>query len=224
MKYEIPFLARPPKGRRIAIGDIHGCIITLKTLLKKLDLTLQDQLFLLGDLIDKGINSKQVVDYILQLKRMDFSIFTLKGNHEQSFLTAYDCGWSFFMDYLEQNNTSDFLGDELETYLQFFSSMEYAYDLGDWLVSHTEFLIDEHSIYRGMRGLFSRVDFDIDKNELLKKRQVVGHFVTSIDKIQSNIAAKNRVICIDSGCIYNKIESLGYLSAFNLDTDELILQ
>ncbi|MGB0929378.1 MAG: metallophosphoesterase [Chitinophagales bacterium] len=221
--YSVSCISSSPKGRRIAIGDIHGCVNTLQALIEKINLKKEDTLFLLGDLIDKGLYSKQVVNFVLQLKKENFNVLVVKGNHEESFLTAYNCGWSFFVNYLEQNNTDGFLGSDLESYLQFFAEMEYAYDLGDWLVSHTEFLVSERSLYRGMRGLFSKVDFDIDSKMILKRRQITGHFVTSISEIRESIASKSRVICIDNGCVYVE-EQLGHLCAFDLDSFELILQ
>lgn len=42
------------QGRLIAIGDIHGCHKEFEDLLDKLDLTKDDRLILLGDLINRG--------------------------------------------------------------------------------------------------------------------------------------------------------------------------
>ena len=70
-------------GRRIAIGDIHGCSKTFKLLIEnEIQLNKNDQLFLLGDYIDKGKRSKEVLDYILHLIESGFSVFPLMGNHE----------------------------------------------------------------------------------------------------------------------------------------------
>lgn len=53
------------KGRRIAIGDIHGCYNPFRKLLDKIQITRHDQIFLLGDLIDKGNKSALVLDLYL---------------------------------------------------------------------------------------------------------------------------------------------------------------
>lgn len=223
MNYKIPKIAKPKKGRRIAIGDIHGCADSFQLLVRKLDLKKHDQLFLLGDLIDKGEHSKEVIDYTMDLIEDGFKIFPLMGNHEQSFLAAYQQGFDFFIDYLTQNNTDDFL-DDIERYLAYFSSFEYCYDLGDWLACHSEFLVEEQSIYRGMRGMFAKVNFDITEQEILASRQVTGHFVTRTSQIATSIKNKDRVICLDSGCVYAENEELGYLAAFDLDSENLLLQ
>ncbi len=59
-------LQKTGKGRRIAIGDIHGCSKTLKALvLKQLKPTFDDQIFFLGDYVSRGNDSAGVIDFIL---------------------------------------------------------------------------------------------------------------------------------------------------------------
>ena len=223
MNYQLPKLQKPQQGRRIAIGDIHGCIHTFQALLQQLQLTPNDQLFILGDLIDKGTESKAVVDTILELQKKKYQIFVVKGNHEQSFMTAYSHGTEFFINYLEENETDDFL-DDLETYLAFFSGLAYGYDLGDWLICHTAFLIKERSLYRGMRGIFSRINFSITDEIASNKRQITGHIVKTLAEIRTDIQQKAPIISIDGGCVYPKNEGIGYLCAFDLDKEVLIVQ
>ena len=71
------------------IGDIHGCLAPLKRLLEHLEPDLhQDRLLFVGDYIDRGPDSRGVVDYILALKTRypAENIICLKGNHEVMFL------------------------------------------------------------------------------------------------------------------------------------------
>jgi len=70
-----------------AISDIHGCLISFNTLLQALDLSLDDTLITLGDYIDRGPDSKGVIDRILELRhqaahKQGPQIITLCGNHE----------------------------------------------------------------------------------------------------------------------------------------------
>jgi serine/threonine protein phosphatase 1 len=66
------------------IGDIHGCADELRCLIDQLPLRGGDQLVFLGDYIDRGPASMEVVSFLLSLRqkfdRVDF-IF-LKGNHQ----------------------------------------------------------------------------------------------------------------------------------------------
>ena len=70
--------------RLLAVGDIHGCFLKLEKLMDKLDLDPErDVLIFLGDYIDRGDQSKEVVDYLVQLKKDRPSTVFLLGNHEQ---------------------------------------------------------------------------------------------------------------------------------------------
>ena len=78
------------KYRRIVIGDIHGCVKTLhKLLFHILNIQKEDDIYFLGDYIDRGPSIKDVIDLILMLKEQDFKIYTLMGNHEKMLLDAY---------------------------------------------------------------------------------------------------------------------------------------
>ncbi|MDD2901050.1 MAG: metallophosphoesterase family protein [Syntrophales bacterium] len=68
-----------------AVGDIHGCLDLLQQLLDEVQPDLeQDVLLFMGDYIDRGPDSRRVVDYILALRQKypREHIICLKGNHE----------------------------------------------------------------------------------------------------------------------------------------------
>jgi serine/threonine protein phosphatase 1 len=71
--------------RLIAIGDIHGEIEKLNSLLDKLNLTKSDTVVFLGDYIDRGNNPKEVITRLIELSKETNCIF-LKGNHEDMLL------------------------------------------------------------------------------------------------------------------------------------------
>ena len=65
-------------NRLFAIGDIHGCFNSFKKLMEeKIQITKSDKVVLLGDYIDRGSQSKEVIDYIIELKEKSFDIITL---------------------------------------------------------------------------------------------------------------------------------------------------
>jgi len=72
-------------GRTLAIGDIHGCDVALLTLLPTLALRADDTLVVLGDAIDRGPGSRQVVERLLRLAEECRLVFIL-GNHEEMLL------------------------------------------------------------------------------------------------------------------------------------------
>jgi len=66
-----------------AIGDIHGCLEKLQTLIKNIGADPQnDTLIFIGDYIDRGNSSREVVDYVIRLKNKYKKVVCLLGNHE----------------------------------------------------------------------------------------------------------------------------------------------
>jgi serine/threonine protein phosphatase 1 len=74
-------------SRTLAIGDIHGCLTALDTLLGLVQPTPTDQLIFLGDYIDRGADSKGVLDRLVELKKTG-QVVCLRGNHEIMMLGA----------------------------------------------------------------------------------------------------------------------------------------
>jgi len=70
-------------GRLFAIGDVHGCADELKRLLDALPLGADDTIVFVGDYIDRGPDSRAVLDLVLEVRaRPDVMTICLKGNHE----------------------------------------------------------------------------------------------------------------------------------------------
>ena len=94
-----------PEGTRIySIGDIHGRADLLQQLHKKIQKDAANykgkkQLIYLGDYIDRGEDSKQVIDLLLEQPLQGFDKIYLRGNHEQSmldFLKNAEVGQAWF--------------------------------------------------------------------------------------------------------------------------------
>lgn len=69
-------------GRTIAIGDIHGCARALEALLQALEVRRNDTLVTLGDYVDRGPDSRGVIERLLAL-RHECRLVPLLGNHDQ---------------------------------------------------------------------------------------------------------------------------------------------
>ncbi len=67
--------------RTLAIGDIHGSYSALEALCKYVGFRDDDTIVTLGDYVDRGPNSKGVIDFLIELGKTQHLI-TLKGNHE----------------------------------------------------------------------------------------------------------------------------------------------
>jgi serine/threonine protein phosphatase 1 len=75
--------------RTLAIGDIHGCNTALATLLEGLELTADDAVVMLGDAVDRGPDSRDVVGQLMALRER-CQVVCILGNHEQMLLDALD--------------------------------------------------------------------------------------------------------------------------------------
>ena len=67
------------------IGDVHGCLEELLDLMQLLDPSVNDQIFFIGDLIDRGPDSVGVVRQVLEWSKQK-KVRLIIGNHEEKFL------------------------------------------------------------------------------------------------------------------------------------------
>lgn len=76
------------RGRLFSITDIHGCLPHLKALISKINPKPEDTIVFLGDYVDRGVDSKGVIDFIMSL-RDTCNVITLVGNHDLMMLEAF---------------------------------------------------------------------------------------------------------------------------------------
>ncbi|MBX3181205.1 MAG: serine/threonine protein phosphatase [Polyangiaceae bacterium] len=148
-------------GRTFVIGDIHGDLRALFKLLSCFPtLDPGDTLVFLGDYLDRGPSSAQVVDYLRRLPTTTPArVVTLRGNHEDAWLRVIDRGWDEFV--LPPGNGCfaayrSFVGGpppvegELPTPEERASMLTGSFfptDVVTWLRSLPYWYEDEHAIY-----------------------------------------------------------------------------
>ncbi|HEY5590252.1 MAG TPA: metallophosphoesterase family protein, partial [Paludibacter sp.] len=133
-------------NRTFAIGDIHGCFDSLKELIEnKIQLQRNDKLIFLGDYIDRGSKSKEVIDYIIELQEKGYDLITLLGNHESMLVDAYNN--DDFKSIWIQNGGAETLKsfgvnslkDMESKYLNFFNNLKLYFELDEFLFVHAGF-------------------------------------------------------------------------------------
>jgi len=190
-----------------AIGDIHGCIKQLVTLQDKIFNYPQynkeeDLLLYLGDYIDRGPSSKDVINHILQLQTEGIKSIFLMGNHEQFMIDflfnkinnlsnwlmngadqtfkSYDIEVAeFIKDGFEDDKIDKlrniFLSKLTKEHVYFFS-LKLTYIMGDYLFVHAGINPEKSlSEQNKMDFLWSRSDKFFDKNFEFEKIIVHGH-------------------------------------------------
>ena len=73
--------------RTLAIGDIHGSFRSLVTLVEAVGLASDDCLVILGDYVDRGPASRQVIEWLIDWDRAG-TLVPIRGNHEIMMLNA----------------------------------------------------------------------------------------------------------------------------------------
>lgn len=101
-------------GRTLAIGDVHGCHRALATLLGIITVSAADTLVFVGDVVDRGPSTKQVVDELLSL-RNTCRVAVIMGNHEEMMRGAIS-GQGLFNAWLDAGGqaTLDSYGGSIE--------------------------------------------------------------------------------------------------------------
>lgn len=76
-----------PSGRLLAVGDIHGCVDELGALIAAIAPRAGDRIVFLGDYVDRGPSSREVIDLLITLRDAGrCEMVFLRGNHEDMFL------------------------------------------------------------------------------------------------------------------------------------------
>ena len=215
--------------RLFAIGDIHGCFDSLKELVeKKIQLQKNDKLILLGDYIDRGDKSKEVIDFIIELQEKGFDVIPLMGNHEFMLLDAYENEKNISKwiqngghETLESFKVSSVKDIEFK-YINFFKSLRYYYAFGDYLFVHAGF---NDSVVNPFTDYYSVLwkSKESYTNPLLTNKTIVhGHNPISISICEERVLSKLDVINIDTGCVYNYKEGYGRLTAYDCNNERIL--
>lgn len=216
-------------GRIFCIGDIHGCSNTLEELLvNHIKLNRTDHLVFLGDYIDRGPDSKGVIDIILDLEQKEYKITCLLGNHEELFMESTlddeifvhwfkSCGG---FETLKSFNVSAFENLN-EQYKYFFKSLlHYKVINNKFIIVHAGINFDQEDIFSDKRALLWERHTQIDLQKLKNRIIIHGHTPQSLAitiKQIKNID-KTPIINIDNGCFLKDIKQHGMLSCIELNS------
>lgn len=215
------------EGRRLVIPDIHGCNKSLVALMDKLKANPKDQLYFLGDYIDRGPDSKAVLDFLINLIEDGFQVHTLKGNHEQMLLDIAKFDKHSLKSHARAFNILGLIdGDTIiPKYLDFLNKLTYYIELEDFFLVHAGFNFNETMPFEDKKAMLWIRGFEPSAKWQRNKPIIHGHVPTTLKEIQNAIHQKSLKIPLDNGCVYaGTREDQGNLICLNLDTFELVVQ
>jgi len=217
-------------GRRFAISDIHGCLNTFEALLKKIQIQKEDELFLLGDYIDRGKDSKGVIDLIWAMQEEGFQVHCLRGNHEQMMLDAKihnDKAPMWLMNggaETVESFPNDFVQDD---YFNWIMGLPYYFELDDYLLVHAGFNFRDRTPFHDITAMLWIRNWyeDLNRHWLGERVIIHGHTPTKRPILKERLKNISEVpiVNVDCGCYFSK-EGLGFLAAFDLDEQAYIFQ
>ena len=212
----------------IAIGDIHGCVATLDMLLDLLAPTEDDHLIFIGDYIDRGPDSKGVIDRLLALRQSQHCTF-LRGNHE-AFMLAYLQDQEFELWGINGGVATlrSYAVDDQNVYIpdehvDFVRQTELYYDDTDFFFVHAglrpELTIAENLEHCGEEVfLWEREHLHAHEFELAWEKTVVCGHTPKPEPLNLD-----KLIDIDTGCVYHMHPHMGRLTAVRLPEREFVM-
>ncbi len=148
-------------GRTIAIGDIHGELGHLDKLLRRLPpLGRGDTLVFLGDYVDRGPRSAEVVARVREIEATSAAkVVSLRGNHEDAWVQVAEKGWAEFVmprmngclealrSFRGQPPPDREEAPTAEEFKAMFTASFFPPDVMSWMRALPVFYEDEHAIY-----------------------------------------------------------------------------
>lgn len=204
--------------RRFVIGDIHGCSKALRSLIEAIKPEAVDEIVFLGDYIDRGPDSRDVVQQILELRER-CQVITLRGNHEIMLLGVAlggldDTVWLENGGVATVTSYGGKVGRIPADHLEFFQGLEPYYETSDFIFVHAGYhhLREMHE-QDSATTYWNHLPSPLPAPHKSGKRVIVGH----TPQPGGQVLDGGHVICVDTYCFGG-----GYLTAFETSTSDVI--
>jgi len=232
-------------AKQWVIPDIHGNNETLRALIEeKIKPSRNDTIYFLGDYIDRGPDSKDVIDYIIEFQKDDYKIRTLRGNHEDYLLRTFDNEnvrknilgityqnnlkneWFKFggKETLKSFGVSD-VHDIPPMYIDWMRGLEYFIQLDHFILVHAGLNFNIDDPFADKESMLWIKGFKADPVKIGHRKIIHGHVPVSLDFIKMlKTSNKHNYIDLDNGIYMPQKTGFGNLVALDLTTMELMVQ
>lgn len=203
--------------RVIAIGDIHGCAEALYALLEIVDPTSADVIVALGDYVDRGPQSREVIDQVMEMSKL-CEFVPLAGNHELMMLDALSNSNAHKIDFWlhcgGEETMASYGGDVAnipDSHVDFLKSCRRYHEIETFFFVHANYLHHLPLSHQPDDVLFWQHLDDVPQPHVSGKTAVVGH----TPQLTGNILDLRHVICVDTFCFGS-----GWLTAYDVLSGE----
>ena len=225
--------------RKWIIPDIHGCVKTLKYMIEEnIQLSKDDSLYFLGDYIDRGPDSKGVLDYIMNLQQNGYVVHYLMGNHEKYCIDAWEQDQHrWFCRSIAEKEWEKHGGFKTlksfgvkrprnidERYINWMKNAEYYIELDNYILVHAGMNFNIINPFDDIMSMIWIRDFKVEKSKIGEKALIHGHVPVDISLISIFLESESYgFIVLDNGVYFNK-SGFGNLTALELNTKKLLVQ
>ena len=194
-----------------------------------------DTLYLLGDLISKGPDSRAVLSFVLELRERGVAVELIRGNHEDELIRYLDKSPAKLRAFLERTENTTLL-DETDpvrldgSFHRLIAESQYYLELPEALLSHAGFDFDAAKPFKDVDSMLNTKSFVYDEERTGGRLVIHGHVPTPLSSILEMVARGGPVIALDNRIVRTKntspwkIAEYGNLCAYDLDARELHVQ
>lgn len=209
------------RPRTFAIGDIHGHARALEALLQSIELQPEDTVIFLGDYLDRGPDSRGVIERILQLQTRH-RVIPLLGNHEAALLDARDrdsarefwlspaCGGLATL--ASYGTEAADLGVIPDRHWRFLEQLPLVHEMDTHFFIHANYAANWPLAQHDSRTALWLDLRDLPGPHFSGKTAVVGH----TPQMDGCILDAGHLLCIDTGCGFG-----GWLTALEVVSGEI---
>jgi len=172
-------------------------------------------------MIDRGPDSKGVLDYFLELQDLGFDIKGVKGNHEEMCLRA-DEGLESMELWIANGGLATLRSFEVESvseipwrYRNLLLSLPDYILLDDFIIVHASLNFNISNPFADTEAMLWMRECSVDTSRTGGRRLVSGHTPVTREQLTASLATDR--ILIDNGCVFTGRSGLGSLTALDLN-------
>ncbi len=231
--------------KRWVIPDIHGYVKTATSLVTELIKPMRsDEIYFLGDYVDRGPDSKGVIDFIRSLQKSGYNVTALKGNHEDFMVELYDAEkksknpwWHNFGNkkhkaWLEIGGKPTLASFGVQhirevpaEYIEWMRNLTHFVELDDFVLVHAGLNFKIENPFDDLQSMLWLREYEIKPEKIGGRRIIHGHVPVNMELITQSIRNKfYKFIDLDNGPYLTGKDGFGNLVALELGSMEMTIQ